>query len=45
VIELDGEDGEKIVTHGKVVTIWRKDSDGQWKNVVDIWNAAPPPTD
>ena len=45
VIEVDGENGEKIVTHGKVVTVWRKDSLGQWKNVVDMWNAAPPPTD
>ena len=45
IIELNGEDGEKIVTHGKVVTVWRKDSNGQWKNAVDIWNAAPPPAD
>ena len=45
VTEVDGENGEKIVTHGKVVTVWRKDSQGQWKNVVDMWNAAPPPVD
>ena len=45
VIELDGESGEKIITHGKVVTIWRKNPSGEWKNVVDIWNAAPPPKD
>ncbi len=45
VIELDGEDGKKIVTHGKVVTVWRKDRDGQWRNVIDMWNAAPPPID
>ena len=25
VIELDGEDGNRIVTHGKVVAVWRKD--------------------
>jgi ketosteroid isomerase-like protein len=43
VTELDGADGNKIVTHGKVVTVWRKDSAGQWKNVVDIWNATPNP--
>jgi len=42
VIELSGENGEKIVAHGKVVTVWRKDTNGQWKNVVDMWNAAPP---
>jgi len=45
VIEVDGENGEKIVTHGKVVTVWRKDSHGQWKNVVEMWNSAPPPAD
>lgn len=45
VIEVDGENSEKIVTHGKVVTIWRKDSHGQWKNVVEMWNAAPQPVD
>lgn len=45
VIEIDGESGEKIVTHGKVVTVWRKDQNGQWKNVVDIWNSAPPPNE
>lgn len=45
VIEMDGEDGGRIVTHGKVVTVWRKDSDGRWKNVVDMWNAAPRPAE
>lgn len=45
VIEVNGENGEKIVTHGKVVTVWRKDQDGQWKNVVDMWNSAPPPNE
>ncbi|HSG58954.1 MAG TPA: DUF4440 domain-containing protein [Woeseiaceae bacterium] len=45
VTEMDGEDGEKIVIHGKVVTIWRKDANGEWKNVVDIWNTAPDPDD
>jgi len=43
VIEMDGENGEKIVTYGKVVTVWRKDSQGHWKNVVDMWNAMPAP--
>ena len=45
VIEFDGEDGSKIVTHGKVVTVWRKGPTGRWKNVVDMWNAAPPPNE
>ena len=45
VIEVTGENGEPIVMHGKVVTVWRKDANGDWKNVVDMWNGAPPPTD
>ena len=35
--------GNLITTHGKVVTVWRKDADGTWKNVVDAWNEGPPP--
>ena len=31
--------------HGKAVTIWRKDSSGNWKCVVDTWNDAPAPTE
>lgn len=35
--------GNRITTHGKVVTVWRKDAGGSWRNVVDMWNEAPPP--
>ena len=45
VIEFDGEDGAKIVTHGKVVTVWREDSEGQWKKFVGMWNATLQPVD
>lgn len=45
VTELDDPEGNRITMHGKVVTVWRKDSDGNWRNVVDMWNAAPPPTE
>lgn len=33
--------GNLVTTPGKGVTIWRRTSDGQWKCVVDIWNASP----
>lgn len=36
-------EGYPVQTHGKAVTVWRKDADGTWKNVVDMWNEAPPP--
>lgn len=35
----DGQSTE----HNKVVTIWRKQPDGSWKNVVDMWNGQPAP--
>ena len=40
---IDDADGNAVTTHGKVVTVWRKDAAGAWKNVVDMWNEAPPP--
>ena len=39
VEEFDGPDGNKVIKHNKVVTIWRTDQNGQWKNIVDMWNA------
>jgi len=35
-----GPDGKPVTAHGKVVTIWHRDSVG-WKCVVDIWNDNP----
>jgi hypothetical protein len=33
--------GNPVTTYGNVVTVWRKDADGSWRNVVDMWNEAP----
>ena len=33
--------GHPITEFNKAVTIWKKQPDGSWKNVVDIWNASP----
>src|SRR5210317_1224942 len=33
--------GNPIVTYNKTVTVWRKDTDGNWKNVIDMWNEDP----
>ncbi len=35
--------GNPVTTYGKVVTVWRRDAAGSWKNVVDMWNEVPPP--
>jgi uncharacterized protein (TIGR02246 family) len=33
--------GARITESNKVVTVWRKESDDSWKNVIDMWNADP----
>lgn len=35
--------GKPLESHGKYVTIWRKQADGSWKVVLDIGNSSPPP--
>jgi ketosteroid isomerase-like protein len=33
--------GNPVTEFNKSVTIWRKEADGSWKNIVDMWNADP----
>jgi uncharacterized protein (TIGR02246 family) len=33
--------GQPVTEYNKAVTIWRKEADGSWKNIVDIWNSDP----
>jgi ketosteroid isomerase-like protein len=33
--------GSRVVENNKVVTVWRKNEDGNWKNVIDMWNSDP----
>lgn len=33
--------GKQVVQHNKTVTVWRKADNGNWKNIVDMWNSAP----
>lgn len=33
--------GTPATTAGRAVTIWRRESDGEWRCAVDIWNAEP----
>lgn len=39
-----GANGTLQSTHGRGVTVWRRDTDGVWRCVVDITNDAPPAT-
>lgn len=40
-VTFDDSAGALQTQYGKAVTIWRKDSTGAWKCVVDIWNHNP----
>jgi ketosteroid isomerase-like protein len=33
--------GKLQTEHGRYVTVWRRDPDGEWRCVIDIWNAGP----
>ena len=37
------KDGKPTVEHGKYTSIWKKQSDGSWKVVLDMGNASPQP--
>lgn len=40
---VPGPDGKLMTLHGRGVTVWRREPDGQWRCAVDIWNDPPPP--
>jgi len=40
-VTMNGPDGQPRTSHGRGVTVWRKEADGQWRCVVDTWNDEP----
>jgi ketosteroid isomerase-like protein len=38
---LPGKDGALMTIHSQGITVWRLESDGQWRCVIDISNEAP----
>jgi ketosteroid isomerase-like protein len=40
-VTMDAPDGAPTTSEGRAVTIWRMESDGEWRCAVDIWNAEP----
>ena len=40
-VTMNAPDGTLSTTQGRAVTIWRRESDGEWRCSVDIWNAEP----
>lgn len=41
-VTFNGPDGKQVAVDGKAVTVWRREKEGVWKCVVDIWNDAAP---
>ena len=40
---LNDAKGKPVKDRGKYVEVWKKQADGSWKTVADIWNSDPPP--
>jgi ketosteroid isomerase-like protein len=41
-VSFNGPEGKPVVEEFRGITVWRRQADGTWKNVVDISNAPPP---
>jgi ketosteroid isomerase-like protein len=40
-VRMNAPSGSPTTTAGRAVTIWRREPDGEWRCVLDIWNAGP----
>jgi ketosteroid isomerase-like protein len=40
-ISMKDSTGTTVTEHNKGITVWKKNAEGIWKNVVDTWNAEP----
>ena len=41
-VTVNDAEGNPVTSHGKVVVVWKKQPDGSWKAVLDIWNSDQP---
>lgn len=39
-VKFNTSDGTSVNSSGRALTIWRRETDGVWRCVVDIWNSA-----
>lgn len=42
-VSFNDPDGNLVTMHGRAVTIWRREPDGEWRCAVDMWNDEPQP--
>lgn len=42
-LTVQGPDGRPIADHGKDLAVWKKESGGSWKMIVDTFNSDVPP--
>ena len=40
-LTMNDPEGASMKSEGRAVTIWRRETDGEWRCVVDIWNSGP----
>lgn len=40
-VTVPGADGRPTTHRGRAITVWRRDADGLWRCVLDIWNEPP----
>jgi ketosteroid isomerase-like protein len=41
-VTVNDAEGNPVTSRGKVVVVWKKQPDGNWKAVLDIWNSDGP---
>lgn len=41
-LTVEDPEGNPVTSRGKIVVVWKKQADGTWKAVLDIWNSDQP---
>ncbi len=44
VLTANDSHGKPVTEHGKTLEVWKKQADGGWKCIVDMWSPNTPPT-
>lgn len=40
-VSFHDSDDAPVTVHGRAMTVWRREADGEWRCAVDIWNDEP----